>query len=251
LAGLRGADAIIVVSRFTYDVVIQMIGASAAEKVTLIQNGVNPTLFAQGPKRPDIMKRYGLEDSFVFVSVCRLLEKKGIDNALRAFASIAADEPKSRFLIVGTGPYQEELEALTASLGLADRVTFAGLVSGEDLADYYRVGNVFVMPNRKLENGDTEGFGLVFLEANSCGLPVIAGCDGGSTDAVQHQVNGLVVDGRSVPGIAAAMRSLRDDAALWDRLHNGALEVAGRSGWADKANTFLRVCCNRLNEPGE
>ena len=70
------------------------------------------------------------------------------------------------------------------------------------------------MPNRRLPDGDTEGFGLVFLEANACGLPVIAGRDGGSTDAVRHGENGLVVDGTSVADIAAAMRLLREDAAL-------------------------------------
>jgi phosphatidylinositol alpha-1,6-mannosyltransferase len=98
------------------------------------------------------------------------------------------------------------------------------------------------MPNRKLANGDTEGFGLVFLEANSCGLPVIAGRDGGSTDAVSHGVNGLVVDGQSVDDTAAAMLALQEDAELRDTLRRQSLTVAARAGWMEKTRVFLGLC---------
>ena len=79
----------------------------------------------------------------------------------------------------------------------------------DELVDHYRLGDVFVMPNRERANGDTEGFGLVFLEANRCAVPVVAGCAGGSPDAVSDGVNGLVVDGRDVGVTTGAMRRLR------------------------------------------
>jgi phosphatidylinositol alpha-1,6-mannosyltransferase len=125
---------------------------------------------------------------------------------------------------------------------LVDQVVFVGQVADDELADHYRLGDVFIMPNRELPNGDTEGFGLVFLEANSCGLPVIAGRDGGSTDAVQDGGNGLVVNGHSVDDIAAAMLRLKEDPDLRARLRAQGLMVAARAGWAEKARAFLAIC---------
>jgi len=119
---------------------------------------------------------------------------------------------------------------------------FAGDVAEAELAAHYQLGDVFIMPNRALPNGDTEGFGLVFLEANACGVPVIAGRDGGSTDAVRDGENGLVVDGNSVPAVLHAMLALREDGVLRARLRQGGLAVAVESDWRRKAAAFLRVC---------
>jgi phosphatidylinositol alpha-1,6-mannosyltransferase len=143
------------------------------------------------------------------------------------------------YLVVGDGPYRAALEAIAAERGMTDKVAFAGAVAEEELVDHYALGDVFVMPNRRLANGDTEGFGLVFLEANACGLPVIAGSDGGSIDAVRDGVNGLLVDGHSVDAIARAMLELRRDPALRARLRAGGLEAAAAADWRHKAQAFL------------
>lgn len=234
---LLAADGIVVVSRFTEAAVLAMLGPKAAARVRLIENGVDTTRFVPGDRRPDLQTRFGLAGCFVYVSVCRLLEKKGIDHALRAFAALG--DRTARFLVVGTGPYETALRNLARELGVADRVSFAGQAVEADLVDCYRLGDVFVMPNRALANGDTEGFGLVFLEANGCGLPVIAGRDGGSTDAVRHGVNGLVVDGGSVAEIAVAMRLLREDGALRARLRQGGLAAAAAADWKERTEAFL------------
>ncbi len=134
------------------------------------------------------------------------------------------------------------MRALVAALGLDGKVIFAGSVPHGELAEHYRLGDVFVMPNRELPNGDTEGFGLVFLEANGCGLPVIAGRDGGSTDAVQHGVNGLVVDGGSVDEIAHAMLLLYEDAGLRDELRRQGMARAAGADWERKTRDFLAIC---------
>ncbi len=239
---LRAVHRIVVVSRFTFEAVRRLLDEAAIGKMSLIANGVDTSRFGPRGKRQDSLELYRLEGSFVFISVCRLLEKKGVDNAIRAFTKVARRHPGCRYLIVGSGPYRPTLEAIAAEAEVADRVRFAGQVSEEDLVDCYCLGDVFVMPNRELPNGDTEGFGLVFLEANACGLPVIAGHDGGSTDAVQHGVNGLVVDGRSVDEISAAMLALREDAVLRERLRSGALQVAAAAGWPAKTEAFLALC---------
>jgi phosphatidyl-myo-inositol dimannoside synthase len=243
---LELCDAIIVVSRFTRGAVEALLGPLPPGKIRLIENGVDTRRFAPAPKASALLEFYGLAGCFTYVSVCRLVDKKGIDHAIRAFAEVARHYPDSRYLVVGTGPSEDALQALALAEGIADKVIFAGQVAESELVDHYRLGDVFVMPNRRMPDGDTEGFGLVFLEANACGLAVIAGCDGGSTDAVKEGVNGLVVDGHSVPAIAAAMLRLREDAGLRARIEAAALKAAQRSGWDRKVVDFLDVC---LAEP--
>ena len=238
---LLRSDRIIVVSRFTQQAVLSLLGG-AADQVRLIENGVDGQRFHPAAKAEDLVELYRLAGCFVFVSVCRLLEKKGVDIAIRGFAELAARHPDSRYLIVGAGPHGDELQALAHRLGMTDRVVFAGQVADDELADHYRLGDAFVMPNRALPNGDTEGFGLVFLEANACGLPVIAGRDGGSTDAVRDGVNGLVVDGHSLREVAAAMLRLREEAGLRGTLREQGLSVARHAGWAEKTEAFLEIC---------
>lgn len=244
---LQRADGIIVVSRFTLGVVRNLVGPDCSQKISLIENGVDIRRFRPGVKRPDLLDLYQLNGCFVFVSVCRLLEKKGIDHAIRAFASLTEKYPDCRYLVVGAGPYHATLERVASELWVTDKVLFVNQIPEQELVDHYRLGDVFVMPNRMLPNGDTEGFGLVFLEANSCGLPVIAGRDGGSIDAVRDGVNGLLVDGHSVSAIAAAMRMLRTDRALRDRLREEGLKLVVAADWCRKAEEFLRICVDRTD----
>ena len=239
---LDSSDKVVVVSAFTLEAVQALMGPGAEGRVALIQNGVDTKLFHPCPKSPGLLRLYGLEDCFIFVSVSRLVEKKGTDNAIRAFAQVVARHPDSRLLVVGSGPYLPTLQAVAHEAGVAGSVVFTGTVMDEELVEHYQLGDVFVMPNRRMPDGDTEGFGLVFLEANACGLPAIAGCDGGSTEAVQDGVNGLVVDGRSVSAIAQAMLSLREDPELYTALHQRALARAEDSDWTVKTEMFLGLC---------
>lgn len=249
--GLLGVDHVIVVSRFTLGAVRRLLGAESKARISLIENGVDTARFRPAAKRADLLRLYRLAGAFVFVSVCRLLEKKGIDQAIRAFAEIAPARPAIRLLIVGQGPYRARLEAIAREAGVADKVVFTGLVPEDDLVDHYCLGDVFVMPNRALPDGDTEGFGLVFLEANSCGLPVIAGRDGGSTDAVADGVNGIVVDGGSVAAIAGAMARLHDDADLRATLRRQGLATAAAAGWEEKSAAFVRLALDGDALPGD
>lgn len=249
LAALRAADRIVVVSRFTRDTVRALLGPATDAKTILIENGLDTRRFRPLGKRADLVALYQLQDRFVFVSVCRLVEKKGIDNAIRAFAAVRRDHPDCRYLVVGGGPHAAALRRIAAEAGVAGGVVFAGDVTEADLVAHYCLGDVFVMPNRALANGDTEGFGLVFLEANGCGLPVIAGRDGGTRDAVQDGVNGLVVDGQSVAAITAAMLALIGDAALRARLARQGREVAAAADWSGRAATFLTACEENAHPP--
>jgi phosphatidylinositol alpha-1,6-mannosyltransferase len=247
---LLAADGIVVVSAFTKHAVKALAGPKCPP-IALIHNGVDLALFRPLGKDPQLLDRYRLGDAFVFVTVCRLVQKKGVDMALRAFQRILAEHPDTRFLIVGSGDYEQALKTMAAELDIATSVRFAGEVAEDELVAHYCLGDVFVMPNRRLPNGDTEGFGLVFLEANACGLPVIAGRDGGSPDAVQDGQNGLVVNGASVDEIEKAMRALRQNAGLRQKLKDRGLEMSQSEGWNRKASAFLEFCADPQDQREE
>ena len=106
--------------------------------------------------------------------------------------------PDLAYLVVGEGSMTERLWKLVSDLRLESTVLFTGGVSDDDVLEYYRTCDVYAMPNRTTVTGDTEGFGLVFLEAGACGKAVIGGKAGGVPDAIRDGETGFLVDGTSV-----------------------------------------------------
>ncbi|HEY1411246.1 MAG TPA: glycosyltransferase [Rhodopila sp.] len=238
---LSAADGIVAVSRFTQDTLIRGFNVPQ-RKIELVSNGVDLARFVPRPRPNDLVARYGLSGRRVLLTVGRLYARKGMDRVIESLPLVLRRFPDLLYLIVGEGSYRPTLEQLVADLGLGRNVIFAGAVPDHRLTDHYSLGDVFIMANREMPDGDTEGFGLVFLEANACGLPVIAGCAGGSVDAVTDQVNGLVVDGNNTTAVAGAIIRIFEDQALRDRLRLGGAEVARAAGWDRRVAQFLNVC---------
>ena len=211
----------------------------AEDRITLISNGVDLARFAPREPRPELAARYGLAGRPVLLTVGRLHERKGMDRVVDALPAIRAAVPGLRYLMVGDGPYRASLERRAAERGVADAVVFAGAVGDSELVDHYALADVFVMANREMPDGDNEGFGLVFLEANACGVPVVAGDAGGSVDAVTPGLNGLVVDGRDPDAIARAVVRLFTDAGLRAQLTaDGRRSRRGRGGTAASSGSW-------------
>lgn len=238
---LAHADAIISVSRFTRGALTRLMQVDPA-KVTLVPNGVNLERFQPRTAPPDLAARYGVEGKRILLSVGRLVARKGADRLIEAMPQILRCCPDVHLLIAGDGPMRAKLEESIHALGLQKNVNLLGAISDRELDDLYALAEAFALPNREMPDGDTEGFGLVFLEANACGKPVVAGQAGGAPDAVTDQINGLTVDGNSVDAIADAVSSLFTDKDLYERLSQGALAVARRSGWESRAADFLTLC---------
>ncbi|MFT5720520.1 MAG: phosphatidylinositol alpha-1,6-mannosyltransferase [Motiliproteus sp.] len=238
---LRSADAVVAVSDFTRRYLIEHFSV-AADKVHLITNGVDLKQFSPGPKSELLLQRYGLEGKKILLTVGRLIPRKGIDRTIEALPQVLAKQPESHYLVVGAGPYLAELQQLVARLGLEQHVTFAGRIAEEALVEHYRLCDLFLMPNREMPDKETEGFGLVFLEANACDKPVIAGLAGGAVEAVKHGYNGLSVEGDQVDQIAAAILSLIQDPELSQQLRSNGLALAQQSGFDVCAQRFQDVC---------
>jgi phosphatidylinositol alpha-1,6-mannosyltransferase len=152
------------------------------------------------------------------------------------------------YLIVGDGELREELQKTIADLRLGAYVTLVGKVTDDELLRYLRTCDLFVMPNRTLPDGDTEGFGLVFREANACHKPVIGGRAGGAVEAVADGTSGLLVDGYQPDQIAAAIERILDDPALSRQLADGGLTLARENSTKAVAHKFLRTCERLLSE---
>jgi phosphatidylinositol alpha-1,6-mannosyltransferase len=246
---LAEADAIVAVSRFTREALETTMGVPPG-KIALISNGVDLQRFVPRPRRADLMARYGLAGRRVLLTVGRLYARKGMDRVIESLPTVLRVLPDVRYLLVGDGTYRAELEQLAVACGVREAVVFAGAVPDAELIDHYALADAFIMANREMPDGDTEGFGLVFLEANACAIPVIAGKAGGSVDAVTDLVNGLVVDGDQTAQIAAAILRLFQDDALRERLVQTGNTVAARSGWDSRVEQFLALCDRLTGTPG-
>jgi phosphatidylinositol alpha-1,6-mannosyltransferase len=176
-------------------------------KVHVVYPGVDTSRFHTGVDGGSIRARFAGPDDILFVSIGRLQRRKGHDVAIKALAEVRRTVPHIRYLVVGDGTHRPHLEQLTRDLGLTDIVSFAGEVPDDTLPQWYRAADVFLMPNRT-DGVDFEGFGIVFLEAAACGLPVIAGQSGGAPEAVLADVTGRLVDGTDVGAVAEAIVAL-------------------------------------------
>jgi len=142
------------------------------------------------------------------------------------------------YIIGGTGPNENNLRLLVENEGLLNNVLFLGQIPEEEIVLFHQMGDVFIMPNRTLDSGDTEGFGIVFLEANAVGKAVIGGNAGGVVEAVEDGKTGLLVDSRDIKAIEKALRLLIENKSLRNKLgQNGRLRAQKDFQWvfvADK-----------------
>jgi len=247
LYNLSRADAIIAVSRFTQRTLIDEMGLPA-ERVHLIENAVDTFRFSPGPDDLDFRQRLGVTGKRLVVAVGRLVPRKGFDHTLLGWRDVVAKHPTAHLLIVGNGPHRLELQQLIDSNGLGASATLTGPLSDADLIAAYRSADIFIMPNRTMPDGDTEGFGLVFLEANACGRAVVGGRAGGAVEAVREGETGLLVDGYSVGEITSAISRLLGDDVLRKRLEQGGLAYAQANSWTTRATQFQTLCRQLVGE---
>jgi phosphatidylinositol alpha-1,6-mannosyltransferase len=186
---LQQVDAFLPVSHYTAGLLHEQ--GVPPSRTHVVPNGTDPTRF-----RPhdgtQLRQHLDLTDPPLLLTVGRLVRRKGIDTVLRALPTIAQTHPDVAYVIAGTGPDRSRLERLAACLGVRDRLCFVGDIGHDRLPLYYSAADLFVMPARE-DPPAVEGFGLVFLEANACGTPVIGAHTGGIPDAVADGETGLLV----------------------------------------------------------
>jgi colanic acid/amylovoran biosynthesis glycosyltransferase len=152
------------------------------------------------------------------VTVARLVEKKGVEYAIRAVAACARAGMDVEYVIVGTGPLQPELAALASTLGVAERITLVGAKSQEDVAALLRESHILLAPSVTAADGNMEGLPVALMEALATGIPVVSTQHSGIPELVEDGVTGLLVPERDVDALAAALRRLASDRELYLRV---------------------------------
>jgi phosphatidyl-myo-inositol dimannoside synthase len=191
---LKLADKILAVSQFTKSkLVAQGINAAA---ITVFHNTIDP--YFQQPQQFDkpayLQQRYQLQSSdTVLFALTRLNSNeqyKGYDTVIKAMPALLQQHPNLHFFIAGKADAaeKERVEQLVAAAGLQQKVKLVGFIPDNELTDHFLLADAFAMPSYG------EGFGIVFIEAMACGLPVLAGNKDGSTDALQNGALGILVN---------------------------------------------------------
>ncbi len=203
--GLRGAEQLLSVSRFTRDKVATGSGIDPA-RISVVADTFDHERFTIGPKPVPLLERYGLQpDQQVILTVSRLSKDeryKGHDVLIDALPLVRKEIPGVHYLIVGKGDDQDRLQSRVEAEGLQGSVTFAGFVPDDEICLHFNLCDAFAMPSTG------EGFGIVFLEAMSCGKPVLAGNLDASVEAVDHGNLGALVDPKDAIGIARTLIQL-------------------------------------------
>jgi phosphatidylinositol alpha-1,6-mannosyltransferase len=235
---LKKADKIITIGDYTRNKIIGL--GIASDKIII----VHPCSNIQNTKykiQNNIKEKYNLADKKIILTVGRLVERKGQDKVIEALPKILEKIPDTVYLIVGEGQNLLNLQSKILNLKLENNVILTGKVSDEELASYYELCDIFIMPSREI-NGDVEGFGIVYLEANSFGKPVIGGRSGGVSDAVIDGQTGLLVDPNNVEETTATVIKLLTDDNLRNKLgEQGRERVEREFKWENEAEKVSRL----------
>lgn len=207
------------------------------DKVDVIPMGVDTKTFS---KKNTKSKFNEYKNKKIILFVGRLNEQKGIDYLIKAMKRVNAKISNSRLLIIGEGRYKKELQKIADDLH-ADNIEFLGGMNQKDLADYYNLADVFVLPSVTSRIG-TEGQGLVLLEAMACGTPVIGTETGGIKFMIRDNDNGLLVKERNEDELGTAILKMLSDGKLRKKLSkNGIIFVKKNYSWEIVAEKFDKL----------
>jgi D-inositol-3-phosphate glycosyltransferase len=237
------ADRIVANTAAEAEELIDLYGAPR-ERVAIVNPGVNLTVFQPASKGAARHRLALPQDAYVLLFVGRIQPLKGPDVLLKAAARMLVEQPEMRSRLVvacvggpsGNGLARPSLLAdLAGELGISDVVRLAPPAPQGELADWYRAADVTVVPSHN------ESFGLVALESQACGTPVVAASVGGLRTAVKDGVSGVLVNGHDPDDWARTLLRLAADPARRDMLASNAVGHAKAFGWSATAARLVEV----------
>jgi len=211
---------------------------SGRKDIEIIPMGFDPEVFTPldsrnipGPKR---------EKTLLYVG--RLIDWKGVDSLIKALPLVQRRFPETRLLLIGDGPQRAELMGLCRDLGIEESVKFMGEIPQDLLPEYYSSAQAFVLPSIVNEKGETEGLGLVLLEAMACGTPVIGSDVGGIPDIIKNGNTGLLAKPRDPEDLADKIMTVMADKKLAEELSSRASRyITENFSWDSIADRFLKL----------
>jgi len=214
---LAASDRIIVLSHFTQEKLWNAYRIPS-ERITIIPGGVDLEKFRPSADRMQIRRRLNIpEGKTILFTVRNLVPRMGLENLITAMQYVTDDIPEACLIIGGRGALKDELVNLTRRLRVENHITFAGFIPEQDLPDYYRSADLFVLPTLELE-----GFGLVTLEALACGTPVLGTPIGGTKEILGQFDPGYLFRETGPDAIASLIiekcRQFREGPDIWDSI---------------------------------
>ena len=235
------------VSESTRDELVRM--GVAADRISVVHNGLDPRFMEAGnigapadPDRKGAPAASGRKEPGLVIYLGRLKKYKNVDHLIQAMAIVREEVPEARLMIVGTGDRRPALEALTRSMGLDDAVRFTGFVSEEEKLRLLTRAEVAAYPSSK------EGWGITVIEANACGVPVVAARVPGLRDAVVDGETGVLVPLGDREAMARALIDLLRDREKRDRLAGNAVARSRLYTWENTARQTLQVIRRAMGE---
>lgn len=213
------------------------------ERIQVSYPGVDTTRFVPAARDQRARAELGWHGRPVLLTVGRLQKRKGHDMLIRALPMIRQAVPDVMYSIVGGGEERQSLDHLVDELQLHDHVQFRGEPADEELIRCYQQCDLFVLPNREV-NGDFEGFGMVLVEAQACGRPVVAGASGGTAETMRIPETGAMVNCDRPERLGQVLVEL-----LQDPLRRASMGDAARQwtvcqfDWAALAEQSRRLFC--------
>lgn len=234
---LQRSDRILAVSKFTKQSIENQLGKSAPP-IDVFPNTFEEERYF--PAEPIKRWRDQLDipaDAIVVLTVCRITpaeREKGYDHVLECLPALRKQYPSIVWILGGQGGDLSRVQDRAIELGVAEACRFPGFIPDEDLPDLYRSADLFILPSKK------EGFGIVFLEAAACGLPVIAGNRDGSPEALALGALGQLIDPDSHDELIAAVNvALTSPRKPANELHRQCVEAFGREAFEGRLRRIL------------
>lgn len=245
----RSASSLLVLSRYTQQRMQEVFGL-ASDRVTISPGGVDLPPYPE-VSHAEMCEEFGW-DGPVVITLRNLVPRTGVDLLIGAAGLLKDELPELRWCIIGQGAMLEELRTQAEALGVADRVEFTGYLSEEEVKRRLFAANIFMLPTR-----DLEGFGLVTLEANACGVPVVATPVTANREVVPSLPFNRLADAVSADALAAAVRKMlceepQDETARKLRGQELREAVEAKYAWrlhdADMVRAVQSVCSVRSTE---
>jgi len=240
ILSIKNAENIICVSNYTAELTKNFLNEKLHSKIKIVNPGIASELKVDKQLVEEIKIKHNLTNKIVLFSVGRLVKRKGFDNVIKALPEILKSVPNLYYVIAGDGPDKIYLKELAKGI---DNIIFLGLSTDKEKWAWLSLCDIFITPARNI-NGDFEGFGIVYLEANLAGKPVIAGDSGGIRDAVQGAYSGILVDPENVDRIAGAIIGLAQDAKLKIKLgEQGRDRAIKEFNWSKQVAKIFQCLC--------
>ncbi len=239
---IKKSDLNIAVSKFTKEHLVR-ISKVEEERISVINNGVDLAKFKPLLPNKNLIEKYGLQNKRVVLTLSRVVERKGHDIVIEALVNVIKEYPDVIYLIAGAyhTDFYNRLTRLAKTLNLEKYVVFTGKLSPEIIPEIYNLCEFYIMVSKGSDkNGDSEGFGITYLEANACKKAVIGSKADGIIDAVEDGKNGLLVQPNNVVETEKAILKLLGNKDLAIQLgENGLQRIKMNFTWGKITDLIL------------